>query len=186
MTEVQDRYRLVSSGFDAVVGDVGDVGSGGWDAQTPCEGWSARDVVAHIVTGHRRIIANVKGGEPAPLGADEDPRTAWEHASRAVDDITGDPGGDQHGDRRPDRGNARRRNHRTVRLHGRARPHLGPGQDGGRRRAPRRGIGPPGLRRSEADGCHDPAARRVFGAKLDPPAGADLQTEFLCFLGRRA
>jgi uncharacterized protein (TIGR03086 family) len=26
----------------------------------------------------------------------------------------------------------------------------------------------------------------VFGPKLEPPAGADLQTEFLCFLGRRA
>ena len=27
---------------------------------------------------------------------------------------------------------------------------------------------------------------RVFGPKLEPPAGADLQTEFLYFLGRRA
>jgi hypothetical protein len=26
----------------------------------------------------------------------------------------------------------------------------------------------------------------VFGPKLEPPAGADLQTEFLYFLGRRA
>jgi uncharacterized protein (TIGR03086 family) len=26
----------------------------------------------------------------------------------------------------------------------------------------------------------------VFGPKLDPPVGADLQTEFLYFLGRRA
>jgi hypothetical protein len=25
----------------------------------------------------------------------------------------------------------------------------------------------------------------AFGPKVDPPAGADLQTEFLCFLGRR-
>jgi hypothetical protein len=27
---------------------------------------------------------------------------------------------------------------------------------------------------------------QVFGPKLEPPAGADLQTEFLHFLGRRA
>jgi uncharacterized protein (TIGR03086 family) len=27
---------------------------------------------------------------------------------------------------------------------------------------------------------------RVFGPKLEPPPGADLQTEFLSFLGRRA
>ena len=27
---------------------------------------------------------------------------------------------------------------------------------------------------------------QVFGPKLEPPAGADLQTEFLYFLGRRA
>ncbi|CAB4600988.1 unannotated protein [freshwater metagenome] len=25
----------------------------------------------------------------------------------------------------------------------------------------------------------------VFGPKVEPPAGADLQTEFLCFLGRQ-
>ena len=26
----------------------------------------------------------------------------------------------------------------------------------------------------------------VFGPKVEPPNGADVQTEFLCFLGRRA
>lgn len=63
-----------------------------WDAQSPCEQWKARDVVAHVVGGHRRAIARVRGGEPAPLGAGEDPKAAWEEASRAIEEITVDPG----------------------------------------------------------------------------------------------
>ena len=87
MTDLQDRYRLVSSGFDAAVRAVT---PDKWEAQSPCEEWTARDVVAHVVEGHRGVIAGVRGGESKPLGADEDPRQAWENASRAIDEITGD------------------------------------------------------------------------------------------------
>ena len=75
MTDVQDRYRLVSNGFDAAVKAVT---PDKWDAQSPCEQWTARDVVAHVVEGHRGVIADVRGGESETLGADEDPRQAWE------------------------------------------------------------------------------------------------------------
>jgi len=62
-----------------------------WEAQSPCEQWTARDVVAHVVDGHRSVIAGVRGGESEPLGADEDPRRAWEEVAQAIDKITGDP-----------------------------------------------------------------------------------------------
>ncbi|MGH9094334.1 MAG: maleylpyruvate isomerase N-terminal domain-containing protein, partial [Acidimicrobiales bacterium] len=88
MTDVRDRYRQVAGGFDAAVRAVT---PDKWEAQSPCEQWRARDVVAHVVAGHRSLIAGVGGGEPKPLGADEDPRRAWEEASRAIDEITGDP-----------------------------------------------------------------------------------------------
>ena len=71
MTEVQESYRQVSCGFDAAVKAVA---PGQWDVQSPCEKWKARDVVAHVVEGHRGVIAGVRGGESAPLGADEDPK----------------------------------------------------------------------------------------------------------------
>ncbi len=88
MTDVQDRYRVVSSGFGAAVKAVA---PNQWDAQTPCEQWTARDLLAHVVENHRGVIASVRGGESEPLGADEDPKQAWENASRAIAEITGDP-----------------------------------------------------------------------------------------------
>jgi len=51
----------------------------------------ARDVVAHVVSGHRSVIAGIRGGQSTPFGADEDPRQAWEEASRAINEITADP-----------------------------------------------------------------------------------------------
>src|SRR5580704_19578049 len=88
MTDIQDKYRLVASGFDAAVKAVA---PDKWAAQSPCEQWRARDVVAHVVAGHRGVIAAVKGGESKPLGDDEDPKRAWEEARRAIEEITADP-----------------------------------------------------------------------------------------------
>ena len=88
MSEVQDKYRLVSNGFDAAVEAVT---ADQWGAQSPCEQWTARDVVAHVVQNHRGVIASVRGGESEPLGADEDLKQAWESARKAMIDITGDP-----------------------------------------------------------------------------------------------
>ncbi|MFD4761028.1 maleylpyruvate isomerase N-terminal domain-containing protein [Streptomyces sp. NPDC058439] len=35
-----------------------------WDASSPCAGWTARDVVAHVVNGHRCILVVVNGKPP--------------------------------------------------------------------------------------------------------------------------
>src|SRR6185437_8295753 len=66
MTDVQANYRLVSSGFGAAVKAVAPEQ---WDLQSPCENWKARDIVPHVVEGHRGVIAGVRGGESSPLGA---------------------------------------------------------------------------------------------------------------------
>ena len=87
MTDVKDNYKMVASSFDAAVRGVT---PDKWEAPSPCERWRARDVVAHVVEGHRGVIAAVRGGEPEPLGVEEDPRQAWEEATRAIDEIAGD------------------------------------------------------------------------------------------------
>src|SRR3954447_5781202 len=86
-TDVQDRYRRVAGGFEAALRATT---PDRWAAQSPCEEWKARDVVAHVVAGHRRGIAGVRGGESVPMDADEDPKQAWKEASRAMDEISGD------------------------------------------------------------------------------------------------
>ena len=38
---------------------------GQWELPTPCPDWSVRDVVNHLVFGHRRFAAALTGGHPA-------------------------------------------------------------------------------------------------------------------------
>lgn len=62
-----------------------------WSAPSPCEGWTARDVVAHLVDTQRDFLAGhgaELGGAPAP-GAD--PAEVWrDHAGRVAAALTDD------------------------------------------------------------------------------------------------
>ncbi|MGP0110362.1 MAG: TIGR03086 family metal-binding protein [Acidimicrobiales bacterium] len=182
MTDLQEKYRLVSSGFDAAVRAVT---PDKWEAQTPCEQWRARDVVAHVVEGHRGVIAGVRGGESEPLGADEDPRQAWEIASRAMDEITGDPEAvakevDGPTGRMPVGEIIGRFVTMDLLVHT---------WDLARTVGADERLDEDSVRSAyEALKPMDAMIRQpnVFGPKLEPPLDADLQTEFLYFLGRRA
>jgi uncharacterized protein (TIGR03086 family) len=182
MTEVQERYREVSNGFDAAVNAVS---ADAWGTQSPCEEWKARDVVAHVVAGHRSVIAGVRGGEPSPLGADEDPKEAWEEASRAVDEITGDPESlakeiDGPAGKMPAGELIGRFVTMDLLVHT---------WDLARTVGADERLDEDAVRRAyEGLKPMDAVIRRpgVFGPKLEPPSGADLQTEFLYFLGRQA
>ena len=182
MTEVQAKYRIAANAFDAAVRAVTPQQ---WGLPSPCEEWTARDIVSHVVSGHRGVIANVTGGESKSLSADEEPKQAWESAFRAMDEITGDaetlakevegPTGKMAaGDIIGSFVTMDVLVHtwdlaRTVGVD----EHL---DDNSVRLA------------YEAMKPMDAMIRQpgVFGPKLDAPMGADLQTEFLYFLGRRA
>jgi uncharacterized protein (TIGR03086 family) len=89
MTEsVADRYRRLSGAFAATVAAVP---ADGWDRPTPCEDWSARDLVAHVVQTQGMFLGFV--GEDLPDGpsAEDDPVAAWAHASGAVQRRLDDP-----------------------------------------------------------------------------------------------
>jgi len=182
MTEVQDRYRQVSDGFDAAVRAVP---PDKWDTQSPCEQWKARDVVAHVVEGHRGVIAGVRGGASMPLGADDDPKKAWEEASRAIDEITADPEAvakelDGPTGKMPAGEIIGRFVTMDVLVHT---------WDLARTVGADERLDEDSVRQAyEALKPMDAMIRqpKVFGPKLEPPPGADLQTEFLYFLGRRA
>lgn len=182
MSDVQDRYRLVSSNFDAAVRAVT---PNKWKAPTPCEEWVARDVVAHVVAGHRRAIAAVRGGEAKELGADEDPTEAWEESRQAIDRITGDPDAlakevDGPAGKMPAGQIIGRFVCMDVLVHT---------WDLARAVGADERLDEDSVRHAyDALKPMDAMIRRpgVFGPKLQPPPGADLQTEFLYFLGRRA
>jgi len=182
MTDVQENYRLVSSGFDAAVQAVS---PDKWEVQSPCEQWTARGVVAHVVEGHRGVIANVRGGESQPFGADEDPKRAWEEVSRAIDEITGDPEAvAKEVDGPTGLMSAGEIISRFVTM-----DLLVHTWDLARTIGADERLDEDSVRRAyEGLKPMDDMIRQpnVFGPKLDPPADADLQTEFLYFLGRQA
>ncbi|MEO5837418.1 MAG: TIGR03086 family metal-binding protein [Acidimicrobiales bacterium] len=49
MSDISDRYRRLSGAF---VDKVSQVSPERWSAASPCEGWTARDVVVHVVDAH--------------------------------------------------------------------------------------------------------------------------------------
>jgi len=164
MIDVQDSYRVVSSGFGAAVKAVA---PDQWEAQSPCEQWTARDLLAHVVENHRGVIASVRGGESKPLGPDEDAKQAWENASRAIGEM---PAGQIIGQFVT----------MDVLVHT---------WDLARTIGADERLDEDSVRQAyDALKPMDSMIRlpNVFGPKLEPPAGADLQTEFLYFLGRRA
>lgn len=88
-----DAYRHAQDGFDTVLAAVP---SDQWDAPSTCEGWTARDVVGHVIWG-QQLIRHLAAGEEfldrtgAP-GADtpgqvagDDPLATWRSARDAAD-----------------------------------------------------------------------------------------------------
>ncbi|PWD51158.1 TIGR03086 family protein [Serinibacter arcticus] len=83
-TDVTTAYAQADERLRAVLAEVPD-----WSAASPCEGWEARDVVAHLVETQRQFLGShldlgddggVADGEGAPL---TDPAAAWAaHADR--------------------------------------------------------------------------------------------------------
>lgn len=69
-----DRFREVAAGFTA---QVDAVTADGWDAQTPCTEWRARDLVGHIISWATPALEDA--GVEVTLTADKnsDPAEAW-------------------------------------------------------------------------------------------------------------
>src|SRR3954454_20299928 len=60
---------------------------GQWELPTPCPEWTVRDVVNHLVLGHRRFAAAITGGTP-PVPSDDllgsDPGSAYWSSAEAM------------------------------------------------------------------------------------------------------
>jgi uncharacterized protein (TIGR03086 family) len=179
VSEMADRYASVADGFTRRVNGVP---PGGWDARTPCSEWTARDVVAHVVNTHWRVLASVDGSDPAPVPPDGG-AAAWPGATEAVRAALADPVraatnvsgmfGDQ-----PFESVVGRLLCADTLVHtwdlARA-----TGQD--------ESLDPQAAARVlEFLTPIDEAARRPggFAAKIEPPLGADAQTRLLNFTGR--
>jgi uncharacterized protein (TIGR03086 family) len=84
-----EEHRRIAAGFTRRVMGVG---PGGWDAPAPVEGWTARDVVRHLVEWFPPFLRAGAGIdlEKGP-SVDSDPVAAWQVHSQAVQTLLDDP-----------------------------------------------------------------------------------------------
>ncbi len=182
MNEISERYARLAGEFATTIAGVPD---DRWTAPSPCEGWTARDVVRHVVETPAIFLRLVGREMPEVPSVDDDPAAAFDASRKVVQADLDDP----------ERANVTFEGvfgtmtfaesidrfinfdlvvYRWDLAHA-------TGQD--------ETIAPDEIRRVEdATAGFGDALRGegVCGPALDPPAGCDEQTKVLAFLGRKA
>jgi uncharacterized protein (TIGR03086 family) len=88
-SQAGETHRRFAGAFTQRVEGVGD---GGWDAPAPVEGWTARDVVRHLVEWFPAFLESGTGIRlPAGPSVDDDPVGAWANQRDAIQDLLDDP-----------------------------------------------------------------------------------------------
>lgn len=81
MTEISERYRRLATD---VADKVAAVPDDRWSSPSPCEEWTARDVVRHLVDSQSMFLGLVKREMGPVPSVDEDPAGAWKVVSARV------------------------------------------------------------------------------------------------------
>jgi uncharacterized protein (TIGR03086 family) len=88
MSEIAERYARITEQFtDRVRG----VAPGAWDNPSPCEGWTARDVVGHLTEWIPGFLGEQGIEFPPVPSVEQDPAAAWEVVRATVAAALDDP-----------------------------------------------------------------------------------------------
>jgi len=88
MSEVSERYRRLGDLFAVKIAAVP---ADRWERPSPCEGWTARDIVGHVINAQGMFLGFI-GREAAPgPSVKADPPGAWEAARANVQASLEDP-----------------------------------------------------------------------------------------------
>lgn len=88
MNEIAERYRRRATEFARKIAAVRPEQ---WEQQSPCEKWTARDVVRHAVDMHH-VMLRPLDREPGPApSVDQDPVAAYAAAQADVQGVLDDP-----------------------------------------------------------------------------------------------
>lgn len=181
MTEISERYKRLSDAFADTIDGVND---DRWHSPSPCEGWTARDVVAHVIETPAMFLGFI-GDEMTELPpVDDDPRAAWDASRAQVQQRLEDPTKaamefDGFLGRTTFEDSVNRFLCFDLVVHGWDLAHA-TGQD--------ERMEPEDVSRVReqaeffGDSMRSPQA---FGPEVDPPDGADDQAKLLAFLGRK-
>ncbi|HET8588187.1 MAG TPA: TIGR03086 family metal-binding protein [Nakamurella sp.] len=88
LESVADRFRRLAAGFTRIVGSVP---ADRWESPSPCAGWTARDVLRHVITSQRDFVGRAGLTIPDGPAVQDDPRAAWGHVRDEVQRILDDP-----------------------------------------------------------------------------------------------
>jgi uncharacterized protein (TIGR03086 family) len=94
-----DLPAVHASALEATRATVAGVRPDQWDAATPCEGWSTRELVNHVVAGNFWVAPLVEGKTIVEVGDQydgdvlgDDPLAAYDESARAAADAFRSPG----------------------------------------------------------------------------------------------
>ncbi len=88
MTAIAERISHLSDRFETLIANVA---PDDWTNQSPCEEWTARDVVRHVVDVHQMMLRPLERTlSPAP-SVDDDPLGAFQAARADVAGVLDDP-----------------------------------------------------------------------------------------------
>ena len=88
MSDIDERFQRITGEFTARVRAVP---SDAWDSPSPCEGWTARDVVGHL-TAWIPDFFGASGLEFPPVpSVQDDPVAAWETVQTTLAEALSDP-----------------------------------------------------------------------------------------------
>lgn len=88
MGEIAERYECITRQFTERVRSVP---AGAWDNASPCEGWTARDIVGHLTEWIPGFFGT-HGVRFAPVpSVQSDPVAAWETVRAAIAEALADP-----------------------------------------------------------------------------------------------
>lgn len=89
MSDMAATYRRRAGAFEALIRGTPPER---WSSPSPCRGWSARDVVAHVVDFTAKVLGEKAGVSDPPRFTDfDDPAAAFRSAREAVQGILDDP-----------------------------------------------------------------------------------------------
>jgi uncharacterized protein (TIGR03086 family) len=183
MDDITERYERVTGQFTERVRAVP---ADAWDNPSPCEGWSARDVVGHLTEWIPGFFGQYGVEFPAVPSADQDPVGAWDTVQQTVGTALHDPAAASQEIETP-LGTHSFAETVDMIVTGDVFTHTwdlarATGQDDA--------LDPDQLERMVAGMGAIPdeilRAEGMFGPQVEVPAGADDQTKFLAYVGRRA
>ena len=89
MSEIGDRYRRRADAFEALIDGTPPER---WASPSPCAGWRALDIVAHVVRHTRQTLRDNAGVFLASTRTDlDDPATSFQWIRNAVQEVLDDP-----------------------------------------------------------------------------------------------